>query len=99
MLLSDNIFDKQNTFLFPAHLVCNDIWESRVKRIKSVIKQYLYDSDKWKHQLVVTQRDGRDIDEYNVYNKVNFVLTFEILTAMLIRSKIFWVVTFCRFTK
>jgi hypothetical protein len=50
--------------------VCNDIWESRVKRIKSVIKQYLYDVDNWKNQLVVTQRDGRDIDEYNVYNKV-----------------------------
>ena len=50
--------------------MCNDIWESRVKRIKSVIKQYLYDVDNWKNQLVVTQRDGRDIDEYNVYNKV-----------------------------
>lgn len=99
MLLSDNIFDKQNSFLFPAHLVCNDIRESRVKRIKSVVKQYLYDIDKWKHQLVVTQRDGRDIDEYNVYNKVTFILTFEILTAMLIRSKICWVITFCRFSK
>lgn len=58
--------------------MCNDIWESRVKRIKSVIKQYLYDTDKWKHQLAVTQRDGRDIDEYNVYNKVTVILTFEI---------------------
>lgn len=56
--------------LFPAHLVCNDVWESRIKRIKSVIKQYVYDTDKWKNQLVVTQRDGRDIDEYNVYNKI-----------------------------
>ncbi|GFG31356.1 hypothetical protein Cfor_10537, partial [Coptotermes formosanus] len=56
--------------LFPACLVCNDIWESRVKRIRSVIKQYLYDSEKWKNQLIVTQRDGRDIDEYNVYNKI-----------------------------
>jgi len=89
MLLSDNIFDKQNSFLFPAHLVCNDIWESRVKRIKSVMKQYLYNIDKWKHQLVVTQRDGRDIDEYNVYNKVTFILTFEM----------FWVMKFCRFSK
>jgi hypothetical protein len=62
--------------------VCNDIWESRVKRIRSVIKQYLYDSEKWKNQLIVTQRDGRDIDEYNVYNKVTFILTFDSLTAM-----------------
>jgi hypothetical protein len=44
--------------------------------MKSVIKQYLYDADKWKKQLVVTQRDGRKIDEYNVYNKVMFILTF-----------------------
>jgi hypothetical protein len=78
MFVSDNMFDRQSSFLFPAHLVCNDVWESRVKRIKSVIKQYLYDTDKWKHQLVVTQRDGRDIDEYNVYNKVTFIMTFEI---------------------
>lgn len=62
--------------LIPACLVCNDIWESRTKRMKSVIKQYLYDADKWKKQLVVTQRDGRKIDEYNVYNKVMFILTF-----------------------
>jgi hypothetical protein len=30
--------------------------------------------DMWKNQLIITQRDGRNIDEYDVYNKVNFIL-------------------------
>ncbi|KDR18203.1 5-methylcytosine rRNA methyltransferase NSUN4 isoform X2 [Zootermopsis nevadensis] len=56
--------------LFPALLVCNDVQESRTNRIHAVIKQYLYSMDKWKNRLIVTQRDGRDIDEYNIYNKI-----------------------------
>jgi hypothetical protein len=29
--------------------------------------------DKWKNRLIVTLRDGRDIDEHNVYNKVTLI--------------------------
>lgn len=53
--------------------MCNDVRESRTNRIHAVIKQYLYNMDMWKNRLIVTQRDGRDIDEYNVYNKVIFI--------------------------
>nr|CAD7404094.1 unnamed protein product [Timema cristinae] len=57
--------------LYPDILVCNDVLESRVKRIHSVMQQFLYDLDKWGDRLKVTQKDGRDIDECNVYNKVS----------------------------
>lgn len=57
----------------PALLVCNDVRESRINRIHAVIKQYLYSMDKWKNRLIVTLRDGRDIDEHNVYNKVTLI--------------------------
>lgn len=56
--------------LFPARLVCNDVQESRTNRIHAVIKQYLYNMDTWKNRLIITQRDGRDIGEYSVYNKI-----------------------------
>ncbi|CAG2062257.1 unnamed protein product [Timema podura] len=55
--------------LYPDILVCNDVLESRVKRIHSVMQQFLYDLDKWGDRLKVTQKDGKDIDECNVYNK------------------------------
>jgi hypothetical protein len=29
--------------------------------------------DMWKNNLLITQRDGRNIDEYDVYNKVIFI--------------------------
>nr|CAD7597791.1 unnamed protein product [Timema genevievae] len=57
--------------LYPDILVCNDVLESRVKRIHSVMQQFLYDLDKWGDRLKVTQKDGRDIDECNVYNKLD----------------------------
>ncbi|XP_069700133.1 5-methylcytosine rRNA methyltransferase NSUN4 [Periplaneta americana] len=56
--------------LFPAILVCNDNQESRTNRINAVLKQYLYDLDKWKNQLFVTHKDGRDINEVGIYNKI-----------------------------
>jgi hypothetical protein len=53
--------------------VCNDVQESRTNRIHAVIKQYLYNIDKWKNHLIVSQKDGRNIDDYDVYNKVTLI--------------------------
>lgn len=39
--------------------------------------------DMWKNQLVITQRDGRDIDEYNVYNKV--ILISYLLNTVIVK--------------
>ncbi|XP_067003144.2 5-methylcytosine rRNA methyltransferase NSUN4 isoform X2 [Anabrus simplex] len=56
--------------LYPGQLVCNDIQESRTNRIYSVFKQYLYDVDKWREQLFITQNDGRTIQDQNLYHKI-----------------------------
>ncbi|XP_063244298.1 5-methylcytosine rRNA methyltransferase NSUN4 [Bacillus rossius redtenbacheri] len=56
--------------LYPELLVCNDVQESRVKRIRSVFDQYLYDLPKWQDRLRITQEDGRCINEQDVYNKI-----------------------------
>ncbi|PSN46831.1 hypothetical protein C0J52_09583 [Blattella germanica] len=50
-------------------IVCNDVSLSRTNRIRDVLKQYLYDLDEWKNRLIITQKDGRVIDDFNVYNK------------------------------
>ncbi|PSN46828.1 5-methylcytosine rRNA methyltransferase NSUN4 [Blattella germanica] len=56
--------------LFPDLIVCNDVSLSRTNRIRDVLKQYLYDLDEWKNRLIITQKDGRVIDDFNVYNKI-----------------------------
>jgi hypothetical protein len=67
--------------------MCNDVQESRTNRIHAIIKQYLYSMDKWKDRLIVTQKDGRYIDEYNVYNKVSVISRVCNFTVM----KHFWI--------
>ena len=58
--------------LNPSIVVCNDLQESRVNRIKSIMKQYFYDFDsKWnKKRCLITQQDAKTIDEYEEYDKI-----------------------------
>lgn len=56
--------------LLPARLVCNDVKESRVNRIHSVMNQYIYDLPKWKGRLVVTQDNGCTMEEEGKYDKI-----------------------------
>ena len=58
--------------LHPEQLVCNDVMESRVNRIRKVMKEYLFDyQERWEGQrLILNQCDARNLDEYNSYDKI-----------------------------
>jgi hypothetical protein len=58
--------------LHPGVLVCNDVQESRVNRIKRIMYQYFYDFDvKWnRRRCFITQEDARVIREYGMYDKI-----------------------------
>ncbi|CAL7946971.1 unnamed protein product [Xylocopa violacea] len=56
--------------LMPRVLVANDIMQSRVKRIKNVIKEYVSNVYNTKDMLLVTELDARTIDEKDIYNKI-----------------------------
>jgi len=51
-------------------LVCNDIQESRVKKIHNVMSEYISDYQNWGSRLMFTQINARHINEPDVYNKV-----------------------------
>jgi hypothetical protein len=52
----------------------------------------------WKNQLIVTQRDGRNIDEYDVYNKVSFILYLH-NTAVLKHVLFLCIASYCVYHK
>lgn len=58
--------------LHPETLICNDVQESRVNRIKRVMHQYFYDfEEKWnRKRCFLTQQDARVIGEYEMYDKI-----------------------------
>ncbi|XP_055853674.1 5-methylcytosine rRNA methyltransferase NSUN4 [Episyrphus balteatus] len=58
--------------LHPEILVCNDVQESRVNRIRKSMTEYLIDfSDRWEgKRCLLTQRDARGIDEFEMYDKI-----------------------------
>ncbi|XP_023298918.2 5-methylcytosine rRNA methyltransferase NSUN4 [Lucilia cuprina] len=58
--------------LHPEQLVCNDVMESRVNRIRKVMKEYLFDyEERWEGQrLILNQCDARNIEEYGTYDKI-----------------------------
>ncbi|XP_037960467.1 5-methylcytosine rRNA methyltransferase NSUN4 [Teleopsis dalmanni] len=58
--------------LHPGQLICNDIQESRLTRIRSVMKDYLFDyRERWEgKRLVLTQSDARSLSEYDSYDKI-----------------------------
>lgn len=58
--------------LYPEQLVCNDVMESRVNRIRKVMKEYLFDFDeRWNgKRLVLNQCDARNLDEFGSFDKI-----------------------------
>ena len=56
--------------LYPRLIVANDNKRARVKRIEEAIAQFLSDMAESQKMVVVTEKDGRVIDEKNVYNKI-----------------------------
>lgn len=53
--------------LYPEYLVCNDLQESRVKRIQGVFQQYLYNK---RDNLIIRKGDARIIDDTGMYDKI-----------------------------
>ncbi|XP_058449759.1 5-methylcytosine rRNA methyltransferase NSUN4 [Malaya genurostris] len=58
--------------LRPGTLVCNDVQESRVNRIKKLMNSYFYDFGKSgkKDRCFITQADARDLQEYGMYDRI-----------------------------
>lgn len=58
--------------LWPDVLVCNDVQESRLNRIKKIMHQYLYDfNEKWNDKRVIlSQNDARNLNQYGTYDKI-----------------------------
>lgn len=58
--------------LHPEQLVCNDVMESRVNRIRKVMREYLFDYvERWEGKLLIlNQCDARNLDEYGTYDKI-----------------------------
>ncbi|XP_025425771.1 5-methylcytosine rRNA methyltransferase NSUN4 [Sipha flava] len=56
--------------LLPESLVCNDVQESRIKKLHNVMSEFIIDYESWGSRLMITQMNARDIDEPDVYNKI-----------------------------
>ncbi|KAL1384009.1 hypothetical protein pipiens_013068 [Culex pipiens pipiens] len=58
--------------LRPGTLVCNDVQESRVNRIRKLMGSYLYDfSENWKQKrCFITHGDARNLTEYDMYDRI-----------------------------
>ncbi|XP_071879065.1 5-methylcytosine rRNA methyltransferase l(2)10685 [Bombus fervidus] len=56
--------------LMPRVLVANDVTESRIKRLKNVMNQYVSNMCEKENTLTITQQDARAIDENGTYNKI-----------------------------
>ncbi|KAF3430370.1 hypothetical protein E2986_10114 [Frieseomelitta varia] len=63
--------------LMPRVLVANDVGQSRINRLKNVMNEYVSNICEGQNMLIITQQDGRSIDENGRYNKVSmFVQCF-----------------------
>ncbi|XP_030382933.1 5-methylcytosine rRNA methyltransferase NSUN4 isoform X1 [Scaptodrosophila lebanonensis] len=53
-------------------LVCNDVQESRVNKLRRVMQEYLFDfRERWEgKRLILTQSDARNLSEYASYDKI-----------------------------
>ena len=58
--------------LYPELLVCNDLQESRVNRIRKLMQEYLFDyEERWEgKRLMIQQSDARNLEQYNSYDKI-----------------------------
>lgn len=61
--------------LQPFSLVCNDIDEIRIRKIRQLFNSYLIDAKQWiENRITITQADICDLKEYEGYDKVCFLL-------------------------
>ncbi|KAH8411986.1 hypothetical protein KR222_004767 [Zaprionus bogoriensis] len=53
-------------------LVCNDVQESRLNKLRRVMQEYLFDyKQRWAgKRLIFSQSDARNLDEYASYDKI-----------------------------
>lgn len=58
-------------FYIIESLVCNDIQESRINKLHSVMSEYIYDYKSWGSRLMFTQINARNIHEPDTFNKVS----------------------------
>ncbi|XP_014086434.1 5-methylcytosine rRNA methyltransferase NSUN4 isoform X1 [Bactrocera oleae] len=58
--------------LFPDTLICNDIQESRLNRIRKVLQEYIFDyKEKWENKrIVLNQCDAKYMDNYESFDKI-----------------------------
>ncbi|XP_018787507.1 PREDICTED: 5-methylcytosine rRNA methyltransferase NSUN4 isoform X2 [Bactrocera latifrons] len=58
--------------LFPDTLICNDIQESRLNRIRKVMQEYIFDyKDKWENKRIIfNQCDAKYMDNYESFDKI-----------------------------
>ncbi|XP_028894501.1 5-methylcytosine rRNA methyltransferase NSUN4 isoform X2 [Zeugodacus cucurbitae] len=58
--------------LFPDVLICNDIQESRLNRIRKVMQEYIFDyKEKWENKrIVLNQCDAKYMDNYESFDKI-----------------------------
>lgn len=57
--------------LLPANVVMNDKLPSRLERVKQVIATYVSKIGQWDQKILLSLKDGRIIDDKNVFNKVS----------------------------
>lgn len=62
--------------LMPKVLVANDQKLGRVNHMNDVMQEYLGNLNSWDGRLFLTHRDGREIEDVNMYNKVNIFPTY-----------------------
>lgn len=74
--------------LYPSVLVCNDVQESRVNRIKKIMNEYFYDfNQKWKSKrCFILQNDARILSEYEMYDKVSLMMIVFSINIILMLS-------------
>lgn len=64
-------------------LVCNDIQESRINKLRSVMSEFIYDFKSCSSRLMFTQDNARNIHEPDTFNKV------------IIKNKLYMYLSYC----
>ncbi|XP_058804927.1 5-methylcytosine rRNA methyltransferase NSUN4 [Phymastichus coffea] len=56
--------------LIPEIIVANDVQQSRINRINYFINEFLGTMNFWDKRFLITQNDGRYIEDKDIYNKI-----------------------------
>lgn len=60
--------------LMPRLVIANDVVESRIKRIKNVMNQFVSNICEKENMFLITRQDARAISENGRYNKVYILM-------------------------